>query len=184
MRIGRDADADVARALDAAATLLPSEQRQRAKHRRREKGKDGGEAQERPASVERRRSSVRFLWQNLRASVTVTAAVGCLKSFGRDRVERKKQARRSFLNLTRLTCNSLFLRGLLLLLWRLETLFSPLRPRVFLAVAVVRRHPINRLQVQEVTLQLGIRRLEDIDRNLCGLDLATRAEMRVGSGKS
>ena len=109
-----------------------------------------------------------------RASVTVTAAVGCLKSFGRDRVERKKQARRSFLNLTRLTCNSLFLRGLLLLLWRLETLFSPLRPRVFLAVAVVRRHPINRLQVQEVTLQLGIRRLENIDRNLCGLDLATR----------
>ena len=173
MRIGRDADADVARALDAAATSPPSSHRSSGRARKPRRGKRG-KTEERPASGERRRSSVRFLWQNLRASVTVTAAVGCLKSFGRDRVERKKQARRSFLNLTRLTCNSLFLRGLLLLLWRLETLFSPLRPRVFLAVAVVRRHPINRLQVQEVTLQLGIRRLENIDRNLCGLDLATR----------
>ena len=128
---------------------LPSH-RSSGRARKPRRGKRG-KTEERPASGERRRSSVRFLWQNLRASVTVTAAVGCLKSFGRDRVERKKQARRSFLNSTRLTCNSLFLRGLLLLLWRLETLFSP-RPRVFLAVAAA-RHPINRLQVQEVTLQ-------------------------------
>ena len=56
MRIGRDADADVARALDAAATFpppsLPSEQRQRAKAaekgRRRRVARETGERRASP----------------------------------------------------------------------------------------------------------------------------------------